>query len=297
MNWQYLKYFEVVAEEQHFTRAAKKLFITTSALSRAISSLEDELHVELFTKSGRNVSLTKYGASFLEYVSQATRAIDEGCKVLENMTCNAYGNIRLSTIPTYAATVLPRIIKAYTAEHPNVKFTVYQTTSMKSVSSVLNGDVEFGFASDYIDGNRYAALDFYKVMEEDIVLLVPKDHQWSGRKTITLEEIADEKFISFDYSSSILYHLENIFSQNGHRYQISMMLSDDYSIAAMVRNGMGIALIPDGHACVSKEDLSVIHLEGDAFKRNIYMMWHKEAFSSFAVDSFREYTKKMMPSL
>lgn len=293
MNWQYLKYFEVVAEEQHFTRAAQKLFITTSALSRAIGSLEDELHVELFTKNGRNVNLTKYGASFLEYVKQATRTIDEGCKTLEKMTSNAYGDIRISTIPTYAATVLPRIIKAYTQVHPNVTFTVYQATSMKAVSNVLNGDVEFGFASDYIDRNRYASLDFHKVMLEDIVLIVPKDHPWSGRKTMCLEEIAGEKFISFDYTSSILYHLENIFSEAGYQYQISMMLSDDYSIAGMVRNGMGIALIPDGHACVSKEDLSVIRLEGVSFRRNIYMMWRKDGFSSYAADSFRGYVLGM----
>lgn len=289
MNWQYLKYFEVVAEEQHFTRAAQKLFITTSALSRAIGSLEDELRVQLFAKNGRNVNLTKYGTCFLEYVKQATGTIEEGCKVLDEMANHAHGDVRISTIYTYAATVLPRIIKSFVKDRPNVTFTMYQTTSMQTVSDVLNGNVEFGFASDYIDWNRYPTLDHHKIMSEDIILIVPKDHPWSARQSMRLDEIANEKFISFGYTSSILYHLENIFSAAGYKYQVSMMLSDDYSIASMVRNGMGVALIPAGQKCVSKEDLAVVQLEGAEFKRNIYMLWQRNAFSSFAADCFRNH--------
>ena len=64
MNWQYLRYFEVVAREEHFTRAADQLHITQSALSKSIDNLENEIGVPLFESHGRNIRLTKYGQIF-----------------------------------------------------------------------------------------------------------------------------------------------------------------------------------------------------------------------------------------
>lgn len=287
MNWQYLKYFEIVAEEQHFTRAAQRLYVTTSALSRAIASLEDELHVELFSKNGRNVSLTSYGKIFLDYVRQATQTIDEGVKALEKLSGSAYGLIRISAIPVFAATVLPVMIREFSKIQPNICFDLHQAYSKQIADYVLNGSIDFGFASDYFDPSEYPSLVFEKVMEEEVVLIVPPDHPWSGRASMSLDEIANEKFISFDHTSSILNHFERIFEKAGYVYQRSMMLSDDYSIASMVRNGMGIALIPVGHNCISKENLSVIHLTGDISKRNVYMIWKKGSFESFAAEQLR----------
>ena len=67
MNLSQLYYFRKLAELQHYTRAAKELFITQPTLSGSISSLEQELGVSLFQKAGRNVELTKYGSEFLGY--------------------------------------------------------------------------------------------------------------------------------------------------------------------------------------------------------------------------------------
>lgn len=70
MNLYHLRYFVTLAHLEHYTKAADVLAITQPSLSHAISSLEEELGVKLFEKNGRNVSLTKYGKSFLEDVEQ-----------------------------------------------------------------------------------------------------------------------------------------------------------------------------------------------------------------------------------
>ena len=71
MNLQQLYYFRKLAEVQHYTKAAKALYITQPSLSDSIASLEHELSVSLFQKKGRGVQLTKYGQEFYEYVNQA----------------------------------------------------------------------------------------------------------------------------------------------------------------------------------------------------------------------------------
>ena len=74
MNLSQLYYFRKLAQLQHYTKAAKELYITQPSLSDSISSLEQELGLSLFQKEGRNVKLTKYGKEFYEYVDEIGRA-------------------------------------------------------------------------------------------------------------------------------------------------------------------------------------------------------------------------------
>ena len=290
MNWQYLKYFEAVAETQHITQAAERLFITPSTLSRAISSLEEELSVPLFKRDGRNIVLTTYGTTFLEYVKQATKSIEDGSRKLAEMSGINSGTVQISTIYTYAATYLTKIIRTYNDSFPDVKFKVYQNTTMGTISSLLNGSVDIGLASDYIDKCRYSMLSFFKMMEEEIVLIVPENHPLASYSELPLEKISREKFISFDQSSGILYLIEHIFKKAGYHFNIGMMATDDYTIASLVRDGMGIAFIPYGKS-VSKEGLHVIHMFVPGFIRNIYMIYNKEGNYSVASRQFIDYIK------
>ena len=76
MNYQSLIYFKRVAELQHYTRAAKALYMTQPALSKAIRNLEEELGASLFRREGRNVVLTPYGSLFYEYVKRSVEEMD-----------------------------------------------------------------------------------------------------------------------------------------------------------------------------------------------------------------------------
>lgn len=293
MNWQYLLYFKAVAEEQHYTRAAEKLFVSVSALSRAIGCLEAELHVKLFAKSGRNVTLTKYGVVFLQYVLQATHAIDEGCKALDELSSNLSGTISISAFYTFSAVTLPNILRRFTSEYPEVSFNIYQDSSQKVMQDVLDNRVEVGFISDYFDEKNFPSLEFTPIMTEKIVLIVPPSHPLAARKSVSIAEIAGEQFIGFDHNSNLSLHLDRIFKEEGYHYQIKMMLSDDYAIAGMVRTGMGIALIPSGRPVISREGLCEIQLEGSLGRRTIYATWKKDNFTSHAVTQFQNSLRSM----
>ena len=84
MNLRQLYYFKKIAELEHYTRAAKELFVSQSSLSHAIQELESELNVKFFVKKGRNVELTKYGRLFLPYVQQTIDTLEAGLSKLED---------------------------------------------------------------------------------------------------------------------------------------------------------------------------------------------------------------------
>src|SRR6201998_1998183 len=86
MELQQLKYSREVAEREHVTRASEKLFVSQSAVSRAVTQLEEELGVPLFYRQGRAVVLSRYGHEFLEYVSRALSILESGKRVLNEQT-------------------------------------------------------------------------------------------------------------------------------------------------------------------------------------------------------------------
>ena len=92
MNLQQLYYFRKLAEVQHYTEAAKALYITQPSLSDSIASLEHELSVSLFQKKGRGVQLTKYGQEFYEYVNQALGILEHGIAAVREKSDSVTGH-------------------------------------------------------------------------------------------------------------------------------------------------------------------------------------------------------------
>ena len=98
MNLQQLYYFRTLAEVKHFTKASIKLMVTQPSLSHSINDLEAELGVTLFDRSNRQVSLTKYGELFLEYVNRSLDILDEGRAKLSDFIDPDQGTVSLSYV-------------------------------------------------------------------------------------------------------------------------------------------------------------------------------------------------------
>ena len=110
MNLQQLYYFRKLAEVQHYTEAAKALYITQPSLSDSIASLEHELSVSLFQKKGRGIQLTKYGQEFYEYVNQALGILEHGIAAVREKSDSVTGTIDIGCIPTLLGDFLPNAL-------------------------------------------------------------------------------------------------------------------------------------------------------------------------------------------
>ncbi|MCD8009414.1 MAG: LysR family transcriptional regulator, partial [Lachnospiraceae bacterium] len=115
MNLQQLYYFKTTAELEHYTRAAQELNISQSCLSHSITDLEQELGVSLFVRQGRNVRLTKCGAFFLEYVTQALNTLDEGRERLQDFISSDTGFISIGHLSSLSDFV-PYLISRFFAD-------------------------------------------------------------------------------------------------------------------------------------------------------------------------------------
>ena len=116
MNLYHLRYFVTLAHMEHYTRAADLLAITQPSLSHAISSLESELGVKLFKKNGRNVTLTKYGKSFLTDAEDVLQKLDASVGSLQ-LAGKGEGHIDIAFLRTLGSDFVPRILRRFLDEN------------------------------------------------------------------------------------------------------------------------------------------------------------------------------------
>lgn len=154
MNLYHLRYFVTLAHLEHYTKAADVLAITQPSLSHAISSLEEELGVKLFEKNGRNVSLTKYGKSFLEDVEQTLNRLDSSVNGLQ-LAGKGEGQIDMAFLRTLGVDFMPKIIRSFLNANKGkqIHFNLF-------CDKVLTGDIltglkekkyDIGFCSKFDD--------------------------------------------------------------------------------------------------------------------------------------------------
>lgn len=288
MNWQYLKYFEIVAKEEHYTRAANALHITQSALSKSIDNLEKELGFPLFEKDGRNIKLTKYGQLLSNHVANATKEIEENVAIIRNMMSPENGIVSFSSIFTLGADYMPQIIKMFSQDHPSIKLLYYQESTVNILNNVNNGTVDFGFCGEF-DETEFPDIEAEPIIIEELVVVVPRGHPLAGHRKIKFSEVENETFIGYTSNTGIIHSIQNslgISKEEMSRFKRSYCTNEDNTIAGLVRAGLGISIIADNPA-IYTEGLSILHVTEPRLTRTLYLCWKKEGFLPPAAKLFK----------
>lgn len=290
MNWQYLKYFEVVARQEHYTRAADELFITQSALSKSIDNLERELGFPLFEKQGRNIKLTKYGQLFSNHVTKATKEIEDSVSMIRNLLSPENGVVSFSSIFTLGAEYMPNIIKDFSASHPNIKLLYYQESTTNILENVDSGNIDFGFCGEF-DREKYPDFECEPIMIEELVVIVPKDHPLADRREIHFDEVINDTFIGYTGNTGIIHSLSNTLGRpigGIEAPNIFYAANEDNTVAGLVRAGLGVGIVADNPA-IRFDNLSVLHVTNPRLTRTLYLCWKKGRFLSPASKLFKYY--------
>lgn len=290
MNLNHLYYFRALAKEEHYTRTAKLLSITQPSLSHAISCLEEELGVQLFEKHGRNAKLTKYGKIFLRYVEQSLEMLDEGKRILMEASGVQGGFLDIGYIYTLGSHFIPEMLNHYMSEkgENQIHFSFGQGTTRQVVDQLKEGAYDFVFSS-YVEGEN--DLEFYPVAEEELVLIVPRDHPLAAYQSIDLQDTIQYPYIAFAKNSGLRPVINQLFSQIHGQPEIVYEGEEDSSVAGLVAAGFGIAIIPK-IPLLQTMDLSILNITSPKIKRYIYLVIKKNKYLAPAAKDFAEFVKK-----
>ena len=285
MNLQQLKYFRTIAEYEHYTKASEVLSAHQSSLSHAVRSLEQELSVDLFVRSGRNVVLSQYGKMFLPHVTKALDALEEGVAELRRAIDPETGTVTIACFPSLSEFV-PDIIVRYISEthRADARFHTSQETTYYTLrEQLLKGDVNLVFATDIDDPRIGKAL----IGEQSYVLLVPQGHRFAERASVDLHELDGEDFIAYSKDSQLRHLSDAYFKREGIRPRIKVETAQDVMIYGLVAAGQGVSVTP-WPLGGAPYHVRLIPIEGMQ-KRKLYLLWNKEVYMTPAAAQFRDF--------
>ncbi len=289
INLQSIRYFEMVARYEHYTKAANELYISQSTLSKAIESLEDELGVKLFEKQGRNVRLTFYGRILRDYVQRGTAEIEKGISTIQTLANEQSGIVRLAAIYSAGSLLLPQYMKGFSDDYPEIRLRFAQKPTYRILDDLLSGDIDIGFCSNYENNEQYSSICRELIQTEEIFLIVPEDHPLAERKEVSFDEIVHETWIGYSGDTGMATAIMNTANTESSKKDLhfSYFASEESAIVGLVRAGLGLGMITDSKY-INMEGVTKVHITQPCFFRNIYMVWNQERLSPPA-KAFRKY--------
>lgn len=292
MNLQQLYYFKTIAEMEHYTKAAEKLLISQPSLSYAMSELERELGAPLFVKHGRNVTLTKFGKVFLEYVGRSLSELENGKRQVAQMLDPNAGTVIISYASSMGASFVPYIISVFYEQENNsaIRFVFEQRPTPETVELFRSGSIDLGF------GSRISTPDmvFHPVYREEMVVVVPLSHPLANRKSIDLREIAKEKLVTWNKNCASRGEIEDLYKKVGVTPEIAFEVQDEAMITGIVSRGMGIGIVPKLIG-TPYQNVKMLEIENFELHRTMYMIWPSHGYFSPAADKFRKFVIDHMP--
>lgn len=292
LNIERLKILLSVGETGSLTDAAAELMMSVSAVSQQISKLEREMKIPLIERLPRGVRLTDAGVALTRHALEIDRNISAALAEMDEFRNLNQGKVRISTFPTFAASIMPEIIKLYRTRHPRVEIQVKSTRQAEIIDSLLRRETEVATLWDYPWIKlEHSDLDILPLMVEPTMLLVPRDHKYASRDSVALAELKKEKWITREEHpvASVL----NIICQDaGFTPEIAMLTNDYQELQGMVAAGIGLALAPKLAVINPAPGVKVLKLEGNPAPRRILLAHPKGAMISpsarSAVEIFQE---------
>ena len=276
MNLSHLRYFVELAHVQHYTRTAERLCITQPSLSHAISQLEGELGVPLFEKNGRSISLTQYGEQFLACAQESLQRVSRG-----------EGLIRLGLLRTLGVDYVPKLAARFLAENPgkDIRFTFHTGVTSHLLDELAEKKVDLVFSSKPPVEMGLTAI---AVEQQDLVLIVPKNHPLAKNHSVDLTETLPYPQVYFSEGSGMRGVVEELFSKIDGKPVIAYETEEDQVVAGLVAAGFGIAVVPYMDMLL-RLDVKIIQIAHPLWERSFYLVSDDRAYQPPAVQKFRQF--------
>lgn len=286
MNLDYLRYFVKLAEIRHYTKAAEQLCITQPSLSHAIHLLESELGVPLFEKSGRNTVLTRFGEEFLDCSKRTLATLDQGITSLQH-SAQGEGLLRLGFVRFLGIEYIPKLASQFLAANPNkhIQFEFHTERTQALLQGLLNQTYDLVFCSKPSPELHLTAVP---VTQQDLVLIVPKNHPLSTQHSVDLAETLPYPQICFSESSGLRDVIDDLFATAGGMPQVAYETEEDQVIAGLVAQGFGVAVVPYMDLLL-KLDLSILQISAPPYKRDFFVVTNDAVFLPPVAQNFRQF--------
>ena len=271
----HLRYFEALAEELHFRKAAEKLFISQPGLSRQIKILEEEIGVQLLKRNKKNVALTTAGEYFIQETEFILNHLSHAIAQARSIQSGNEGEIRIGFVGSAMQVVIPQLIIKLSQHFPRITTSLDELSNDQQINHLIHDKLDIGFIrkSSVPDGITQKVIS-----AETFSLVLPHDHHIGVENFKSVSQFKNEAFILFErkYSPEYFSIVMSIFEDKGFRPNISHKSVHASTIYRLVENGLGIAIVPSSLTFGFDMNIKFIELDKIRQRTNLYICWKDE---------------------
>ena len=292
MELRHLRYFVAVAEELHFGRAAKRLYIAQPPLSQQIQQLEEELGVSLFKRTNRRVELTDAGQAFLDEAYKILAHVEQAKLLVQRTARGEIGKLALGFVSSAAFELLPRLLSAYREQHPQIHVSLHEMEKDEQIAALFAKQIQVGLLRPTVDS---AELCSEIILQEPLLLALPAQHPLVSKAQISIQDLANETFVlqPRHWTLGLYDRIMSLCHSAGFSPNVKQEAADTYLIIGLVAANMGISLVPASAQFLRSQGVVYCPLEGDITQIEMAMVWRRDDHSP-VVEAFLELARQEM---
>ena len=295
MNLRDLRYLVALAEHRHFGRAAAASFVSQPTLSTQIKKLEDELGVALVERTPRHVLLTEVGREIAQRARDVLNEIEQIRAIARRTLDPESGTLRLGIFPTLGPYLLPHVVPVIRARFPRMELLLVEEKTEAVLRLLREGRLDAGVLALPIHDDQLHA-EF--LFEEPFLLAVPGQHELSRRKTLTLDDLADQSLLLLDDGHCLRDQALEVCHRSGANEKSGFRATSLETLRQMVAANVGITLLPTlavQPPVAHSDNVHLVPFRGHAPSRRIAMIWRKSSAMAGFLRKLAE-TLRALPS-
>jgi DNA-binding transcriptional LysR family regulator len=282
--------FVVIAELGGFSKAARELHITQTALTRRIQKLEAYLGLKLLDRTTRRVELTVVGREFLPQARSIVGEMTSAVERLKDMSQRATGNFTLACIPSMTSHVLPAVIRQYARAHPDNRIRLLDGSSDEVRNAVLGGQAELGIA---VQGEKHPDLAETVLFADPLVFVCRTPHPLQDRKAVTWSDMRDTDLVGVSSFVATRLTMDYQLAKRNIRLHAKYEVQHHATAINLVAAGVGSTILPsstirDG----DRPGIRKIALGGPTVKRRVVLLRRRQGSLSPAAEAFHALIRK-----
>lgn len=251
------KIFCEVSGSGSFVKTAEKMNLSPSAISHMIKGLEKEFGFSLFIRNRSGAVLTENGKRLLPYISSLVTAEENIRQEVNRINDRDSGTVRIGLFGSVASNWFVKILKSFSKKHPDVDVVIYQGSYKEVIKWLEQKTVDIAFTTDRLTEN----MNFMPLREDPLICIAPPDYVPKNRFIVTLDDLRNNDIIINRECHA--YDAKGFLS--GHGVQVSTFYDkiEHPTLFAMVKEGMGLCIVPELVGLSAPPSLKKYCIEGD----------------------------------
>ena len=267
-----LRILREVAAHGSFSAAAETLYLSQSAVSQQIATLEREVGMKLLERTRDGTRPTDAGRVLVDHADAAIARLEEAERELAAIAGLEGGEVRIASFPSASATLLTMAVSDFVELHPKVRLSVTEAEPEESMPRLRGGDIDLALTFDYpaVPAEEERDIERSLLLTEQMHVALPQNHRLADQPKVRMADLADDVWLSGDSPSSCGEMVNRACRDAGFDPRVGFESDDYHVLQGFVAAGLGVTLLPDLALPTLRGDIVVLPTDPPAPFRRVW---------------------------